>query len=336
MASIATSAGTFRRLLSRFVRPAAPSPPIAFFQPCCSSFRSPAFFSPSRRSLPFPARPYSQAASSSPSSIFLALRTAFRRPQSASPAARRTFGTSALVRGIRPYYGRARNGGGYGRRPPPSWKDRINEIPHAWVMGGLIVLNVSVFAAWQYGEQLAVRFRDASWLRFLHHNFTVSWQNVSQGRIWTLVTSAFSHEGTGHLLVNMASLFFMAPPVMAVLGNVGFLSLYLLSGLAASAFSLAFNHFVTKNPNYAAHGASGATYGTISFFACMFPTTTFLLFFVVPVPAWLCVRQVTLSGIFVWDLYGAMTRRSGMTDSAGHVGGITAGILFFLRLIGRV
>ncbi|GAA5858174.1 hypothetical protein JCM1840_001071 [Sporobolomyces johnsonii] len=332
MASIASSTGALRQLLRRFAGPAAPSTPIAFFQPSCSSFRSPAFFSPSRRSLPFPTRPYSQAISFTPSPAFLALRSAFRRPESAAPAARRTFGTSALVRGIRPYYGRGRNGGGgYGRRPPPSWKDRINGIPSVWVVGGLIALNVAVFAAWQYGEQLAIRFRDASWLRFLHQNFTVSWQNVSQGRIWTLITCAFLHEGTGHLLVNMASLFFMAPPVMAVLGNVGFLSLYLMSGLVASAFSLAFNYFVTKNPHYSACGASGATYGSIAFFACMFPTTSFLLFFVVPVPAWLCV-----SGIFAWDLYGAMTRRGGMVDSAGHVGGITAGILFFLRLIGRI
>lgn len=68
-----------------------------------------------------------------------------------------------------------------------------------------------------------------------------------------------------------------------------------------------------QNPNYAAHGASGATYGAISFFAAAFPRETFLLFFVVPVPAWLCV-----SGIFAWDLYNGLFRRGGMTDSAGR------------------
>lgn len=84
-------------------------------------------------------------------------------------------------------------------------------------------------------------------------------------------------------------------------------------GVTASAFSLVVNHFVTQNPFYAAHGASGATYGAISFFACAFPRTTFLLFFVVPVPAWLCV-----SGIFAWDVYNGLWRRGGMTDSAGR------------------
>lgn len=128
----------------------------------------------------------------------------------------------------------------------------------------------------------------------------------------------------------------MAPAVMAILGNSAFVGLYLfavsfdilvsharssltrafarvLQGVTASTFSLLVNHFVTRNPYYAAHGASGATYGAISFFACAFPKTTFLLFFVVPVPAWLCV-----SGIFAWDCYNGFLRRGGMTDSAGR------------------
>jgi rhomboid-like protein len=43
------------------------------------------------------------------------------------------------------------------------------------------------------------------------------------------VTSCFSHEGTGHILMNMASLYFMAGPVIGLLGNVGFVTLYLFS-----------------------------------------------------------------------------------------------------------
>ena len=46
---------------------------------------------------------------------------------------------------------------------------------------------------------------------------------------WTLVTSCFSQEGTGHLVMNMLSLVFRAGPVMAVLGNSGFLALYLFA-----------------------------------------------------------------------------------------------------------
>lgn len=75
-----------------------------------------------------------------------------------------------------------------------------------WVVGGLIALNLAVYAAWKYGFELARRFRDPSWLRFLQDNFTVSWHNFTQGRVWTLLTSTFSHEATGHILINMLSL----------------------------------------------------------------------------------------------------------------------------------
>ncbi|GAA5937513.1 hypothetical protein JCM3775_001250 [Rhodotorula graminis] len=309
-----------RTLLVRLSRPAVHPPP--FFTPTHLARRhSLATFTPS----------YRPATLVRPSEPFLALRHAFRPASAAPPSSQRTFSSSALLRGIRPYYGRGGGGSSYGRRRDPSWRDRIDAVPGQYLVYGLIAVNVGVYGAWQYGNELALRFRDASWLKFLQRNFTVSWQNITSGRVWTLVTSAFSHEGTGHILVNMLSLYFMAPAVMAILGNTAFLGLYLFAGVTASAFSLVVNHFVTKNPFYAAHGASGATYGAISFFACAFPRTTFLLFFVVPVPAWLCV-----SGIFAWDVYNGLWRRGGMTDSAGHVGGVLAGVLFFLRKAGRM
>lgn len=46
---------------------------------------------------------------------------------------------------------------------------------------------------------------------------------------WVLLTACFSHEGTAHILVNMLSLYFMAPPVLGILRNAGFLTLYLFS-----------------------------------------------------------------------------------------------------------
>ena len=64
------------------------------------------------------------------------------------------------------------------------------------------------------------------------------------------------------------------------------MSLYLFSGLASTTFSLIFNSFYTGNPRYASHGASGAVYGTLAWFAALNPTATVLLFFVVPVPIW--------------------------------------------------
>jgi membrane associated rhomboid family serine protease len=40
-------------------------------------------------------------------------------------------------------------------------------------------------------------------------------------------------------------------------------------------------------------GASGAIYASLAFYGALFPNTTFLLFFIVPMPAW-----VMIGGIF--------------------------------------
>ena len=95
----------------------------------------------------------------------------------------------------------------------------------------------------------------------------------------------------------------------------------------------------------------------MSFFACVSPQTKFLLFFVVPVPAWALV-----SGFFLWDGYTTLTDAvrlhptlplslikvyltnqylrysyllSGATQNtkingAGHVGGMLAGGVYYL------
>lgn len=94
----------------------------------------------------------------------------------------------------------------------------------------------------------------------------------------------------------------------------------------------------------------------IAFFAAMFPNTQFLLFFVVPMPAWLFAGGIfavsPLSTLLFlprpslylsllhyphlsslpgpsdtqYDLFGALYRPNSTTDSAGHLGGIVAGL----------
>ncbi|KAJ1311067.1 hypothetical protein OPQ81_009571 [Rhizoctonia solani] len=218
---------------------------------------------------------------------------------------------SALERGpirriVRPSRSPFSGGGGNGFLE--HWKRRIDRTNPDYIFYAILGVNGLVFLMWGWAQENLQKFRDPEPLRFMFKHFTTSWTNVLEGRIWTLLTACFSHEMTGHLLVNGMSFWFMAPPVMRMLGNSAFLALYLGGG----------GH---------AHGASGAIYSVISLFACLFPNTTFLLFFIVPVPAWLCV-----SGIFAWDLYGSLRRRGGMTDSAGHVGGVLAGVAYFLRM----
>lgn len=60
-----------------------------------------------------------------------------------------------------------------------------------------------------------------------------------------------------------------------------------------------------------AHGASGAIYSVISFFACMAPNATFALFGIIPMPAWAMV-----TGIFLYDGYSAINHQVSSSETS--------------------
>ncbi|KAJ8595375.1 rhomboid-domain-containing protein [Rhizopogon salebrosus TDB-379] len=210
------------------------------------------------------------------------------------------------------------------RRPPrrPNWLDSINGNV---IFISIIAINAGVFLLWQGAKSTYQTTHDPTLLLFLYNNFLVSWRNISSGRVWTLITSCFSHEDLSHALFNGMSFYFMAPGVIQVLGNARFLSLYFFGGIASSVASLVWNRFYKRQDGYSSHGASGAILATIAFYACAFPRTTFLIFFVVPCPAW-----AFLPGILAFDVYRSVKDSRTTTDTAGHVGGMLSGVGFFL------
>jgi len=197
---------------------------------------------------------------------------------------------------------------------------------------GILGLNGIVYLMWNWAH---VKYRstgDPSGLFSMIRNFTVSAQNLSAGRIWTLLTACFSHEDTTHIFVNAFTFYFMAPTVLQLLGNVRFLGFYMGAGVAASIISLYWHNVARKTrENYQSHGASGAIYSIVSFYACVAPRSQILLFAIIPLPAWAFV-----TGIFLWDGYSAMTDKRNGTDAAGHIGGILAGIAYYRFLRMRV
>lgn len=78
---------------------------------------------------------------------------------------------------------------------------------------------------------------------------------TTDGEWWRLLTCTFLHIGVFHLLVNMFGLFLAGVLCERLLGNGGFLILYLLAGLMGSLVSL---HW---NPAVVCAGASGAIFG---------------------------------------------------------------------------
>lgn len=124
----------------------------------------------------------------------LTFRTAFKKMDLKSTSTRRSFTNSAINKGPRSYYGGGASGG-RGRRPGGGWRAKIDAVSSNVILYSIIGLNVGVFLLWQYANSVYTQFRDPAWLRWMTNNFTSSWRNLSQGRVWTLLTCCFSHEG---------------------------------------------------------------------------------------------------------------------------------------------
>jgi membrane associated rhomboid family serine protease len=140
---------------------------------------------------------------------------------------------------------------------------------------------------------------------------------------WQLVTYAFLHENWQHIFFNMFALFMFGAPLEQFCGTRRFTLYYFACVLAAAATQLAVQA--------AAHsleetiGASGGIFGLLLAFAIFFPRQKLLLYFAIPMPAWLFV---TLYGVL--ELYLGVTGRQGDVAHFAHLGGMLGGAAIIL------
>jgi len=142
---------------------------------------------------------------------------------------------------------------------------------------------------------------------------------------WQALTSGFVHDPGDffHVGANMVGLWFFGRPVEQRLGKAEFLRLYLTLIVVASfcwALFTAFNPIdplpVELWPLVRCMGASGAVAGIVILFALYYPHATILLFFVIPMRAW--IAGLLLVGL---DLLGSFNSDSNIAHSA-HLAGI--------------
>ncbi|KAF9519184.1 hypothetical protein BS47DRAFT_1288692 [Hydnum rufescens UP504] len=243
------------------------------------------------------------------------------------------FSHSKVIAALRTTYfergahGRGQRNDGSKKDPWSRIRSYIDRIPQNVVFYGILGSNILVYLAWSWAIQNYVRLGAVGPYRFMIDNFTVSWPNFREA---TWMSLHFSAAPLIKFQMDTFDSTIQGPAVLSLLGNTTFLGLYLSGGVICSAVSLLWNKFFTHRRDYFSLGASGAVYSVLAFYACAFPTTTFLLFFIIPVPAWAC-----MTGLFTWDLYSAIIQKGSTIDSAGHVGGILGGVLFYLRMRNR-
>lgn len=139
------------------------------------------------------------------------------------------------------------------------------------------------------------------------------------GEWWRLLTSMFLHIGLIHIGFNMWVLYAAGPLVERMVGNVGFLLMYLVAGLCGGLASLSWN------PVIVSAGASGAIFGI---YGC-------LLGLVlrgqgsIPPQILAQLRSSGMGFLFYNLIFGMMVPN---IDMSAHLGGLAGGFLCGLVL----
>ncbi len=189
----------------------------------------------------------------------------------------------------------------------------------------ILVLNILVYLGWTFAKTTES-------FTFMVLNFLVSFESVINGRVWTVLTSVFSHASFFHLLFNMMALTSFSRIMIQVLGTTRYTICYLTARIAGSIVHVSTSAFLMHDPYMKALGASGAVSGIILLFSLLFPKEKLLIMGIIPVRAiW---GAIALMALDVWGLV-TQTHGGGLPIGHGaHLGGAFVGILyyFFLRL----
>lgn len=140
---------------------------------------------------------------------------------------------------------------------------------------------------------------------------------IQAGQKDRMITSGFLHVDTGHLILNMFTLYFFASVVIRWMGAGKFVLIYMISLLAGSLLALSFHR---RETYYSAVGASGAVTGVLYAAILLQPDMRLALMFIpIPFPAYV------LGIIYLlYSIYG-MKKRLGNIGHTAHFGGAVGG-----------
>ena len=187
------------------------------------------------------------------------------------------------------------------------------------VLIGLIAVNVVVFVLWNSSG--------SSGLGFMVNHFLVSGLAVSEGRYWTLLTSAFSHNDTMHLLFNSIASWVFGGVVGRSDGAKAILQLYIAGALISGAGHVYWDSLTPGN--VPALGASGAVMALAVVAAFRQPAQVLLINFLLPVPMALAVA------LYIgWDMMALFSGTENGIANAAHLGGAATGLAWALFGLG--
>ena len=141
---------------------------------------------------------------------------------------------------------------------------------------------------------------------------------------WQVITYAFLHGDSMHLMFNMLGVFMFGADIERVIGTLRFAFLYFASVLTAAIAQLSVN--ALTGSEYPTVGASGGLFGLLFLFALIFPKRKMIMLLLpIPMPAWLFVT--IYAAVELW--MGVTGTQQGVAHFA-HLGGLLGGVLVWL------
>lgn len=181
--------------------------------------------------------------------------------------------------------------------------------PRTFVSESIIVLNVVIFAVMLvYGVHLLTP--QAAQLVEWGANYGPM---TLSGQWWRLLTANFLHAGIFHLLINMWVLWDLREVAERLTGPVGFFVLYLFAGLMGSLAS------VFWNPTTPSVGASGAIFGVFG------GLLSFVWVNRESIPREI-LQSLRSNAMMIFLLNLVISIGASNIDTAGHIGGLMAGL----------
>ena len=182
----------------------------------------------------------------------------------------------------------------------------------------LLIINISVYLG-----ELIFKLPFLNWFSLP----AIWWMSLDFTKLFSYM---FVHGGFSHLLVNMLGLFFIGPVIERTIGSYKFFILYYMSGiLGGLAWSL-ITSLITSvyYPGSYCVGASGAVMGILGAFGALYPNVKLLLWFFLPVRAWILVL-----GLIIWELTETVGNPNiGGIANAAHLVGVITGVIYALFL----
>merc|ERR1712130_80348 len=213
-----------------------------------------------------------------------------------------------------------------------------NEVPETlrdnvyqgWnrVYAAILAVNAAIWVGWQSDflenllpEEYGPLVRKIE--NILETHFTVSDESLDDGRWWTLVTSAFSHQYLIHGAVNMLAFYSFGSYIFHLTGFGAFSCLVLG---AAAASSLA---FVYSTPGPTGQGMSGVVAAVATTAAAITPLEE-IIFMGISMP----IRRIVFIAL-AFDFFGFISGMNALStiSHASHLGGYAFGFTFSQLLL---